>query len=237
LIFSTAINMGFGMIEGQGVSPKVMNGHANILQSGRWEFDLTGLSDNGERFVQKWSYDAEKGALYPAQFDHSDLDKLLKESVTNGKVDYAVIKDTPHLKRFLKKIAKIKKGELESFSREEQLAFWINAYNAIMLKVLADNYPDGSAESIAKTVGKKKFKVARKKLTLGQIRDNILRDTFKDDRVDFSLVSTSWDSPVPRAEAYCGRLLEYQLDEAARNFINKPHTGNETNKPYLSEVD
>lgn len=219
-IFSTAINMGFGMLEDEEVSPKEINGRADKLPDGRWQFNMIGLSDNGERFVQDWSYDSEEGELYPAQFDHSDLDTLLGRAVSNGKVDYAVITDTPHLKRFLKKIAKVDEDALDAFPGEERLAFWINAYNAIMLRVMADNYPEMDAESIARTMERKRFKVAGSKLTLVQIKNDILRNTFDDERIDFALVSTSTNPHGIRAEAYCGRRLDSQLEEEARSFLN-----------------
>ncbi|MFQ5957593.1 MAG: DUF547 domain-containing protein [Candidatus Brocadiales bacterium] len=221
-VFGPAINMGLGMVEEQGVSPKGINGRADKVQNGLWQFSMTGLSDSDERFIQKWSYDAEEGALYPSQFDHSDLDKLLVESIAGGEVDFAVVKKTRHLQRFLKKVAKTTREELERFSREEQLAFWINAYNATMLKVIADNYPNINVESVAKTIEKKKFKVAREKRTLVQIRDGILGNTFKDERAQFALISAPGDYRGLRAEAYCGRRLEGQLDEMAGNFLNNP---------------
>lgn len=220
-LFSTAINMGLGMVEDQGVSPKTINGNARKISDGLWEFDLVGLSNNGERFVQKWTYDSEEGELFPAQFDHSDLDKLLAKSIADGKIDYTVIENTPYLEKFLKKIAKIDGDDLKSFPKEEQLAFWINAYNATMLKVMVANYPDMNTESIAKTVETKRFKVAGEKLTPRQIRDNI-KNNSKDDRVDFALLSASGDSQGLRTEAYCGRLLDYQLDEMARSSLNEP---------------
>lgn len=218
-LFSTAINMGLGMVEEQGVSPKTIDGHAQKISEGLWEFDLIGLSADGERFVQKWAYDSEEGALSPAQFDHSDLDKLLAKSIANGKIDYAAVKGAPHLEDFLKKIAGVDEDELKSFPREEQMAFWINAHNAAALKVMIDNYPDMKAESIAKTVENKRFKVAGEKLTLGQIRDRI-KNNFADDRVDFALLSVSGNPRGLGSEAYCGRRLNDQLDRAARKSLS-----------------
>lgn len=216
-IFSTAINMGLSMLEDEGVSPTEVNGRADKLPDGRWQFNMTGISQDGERFAQRWLYNS--GALYIAQFDHSDLDRLLARAVTNGKIDYTVVKDTPHLKRFLKKVAKLDEDVLDAFPREEQLAFWINAHNAIMLWVMADNLPEMDPESIARTIEQKRFKVAGNKLTLAQMRDDILRDTFSDDRVEFAMLSTFANPHGLRGEAYCGRLLDAQLDEAARDFL------------------
>ena len=213
-LFSTAIDMGLGMVEGQEVSPKTINGSAKKISEGLWEFDLVGLSNNNENFVQKWAYNSEEGELSPTQFDHSDLDKLLAKAVVNGKIDYTVVKNTPHLKDFLGKIAEIDENGLKSFPQQEQLAFWINAYNGIALKVMADNYPAMNPESIANTAETKRFKVAGEKLPLVQIRDDT-KNNFKDDRVDFALFSVSGNPGGLWTETYCGRRLNDQLDRAA----------------------
>ncbi len=69
-LLRTTINMGLGMIEDQGVSPKTIDGNAERLADNQWTFNITGLTDNGERFIQEWSYDSREGVLSPIQFDH-----------------------------------------------------------------------------------------------------------------------------------------------------------------------
>ncbi len=69
-LLRTTINMGLGMIEDQGVSPKTIDGNAERLADNQWTFNITGLTDNGERFVQEWSYDSKEWVLSPIQFDH-----------------------------------------------------------------------------------------------------------------------------------------------------------------------
>ena len=69
-LLRTTINMGLGMIEGQGVSPKTTDGNAERLADNQWTLNITGLTDNGERFIQEWSYDSKEGVLSPIQFDH-----------------------------------------------------------------------------------------------------------------------------------------------------------------------
>ncbi len=89
-LFKAAVNMGFGMLEGQGVSPRVVDGRADRLPDGQWQLRLTGVSDNGERFFQEWSYDPKEGVLYSARQDGSDTEKPLAVHVPHGNPGYIV---------------------------------------------------------------------------------------------------------------------------------------------------
>ncbi|MEE9199862.1 MAG: hypothetical protein V3V45_00280 [Candidatus Brocadiales bacterium] len=76
-LFKVAINKGFGMLKAEGVSPKKVDGRAERLSEGNWQFNLAGLSDNGERFTQKWSYNSKEGVLSPAQLPRPDTERAL----------------------------------------------------------------------------------------------------------------------------------------------------------------
>lgn len=84
----------------------------------------------------------------PASFDHSAFDRLLSGYVdARGLVDYERLKQNKDvaLRPYLEQLAAT---DPESLSKDEQLAFWLNAYNALTLKLIADNYPAKSIRRV-----------------------------------------------------------------------------------------
>ncbi len=155
--------------------------------------------------------------------DHSAYAELLKKHVREGAVDYQGFKnDESRLDQYLKVLAGVNTADL---SRNEQFAFFINAYNAWTIKLILTGYP--GIESIKDLgnllTGPWKKKIARidgKTLTLDDIEHKILRPRFKDPRVHFAVNCASKGCPPLRSEPYYGSNLEQQLDEMTRGFIN-----------------
>ncbi|MFN3466913.1 MAG: hypothetical protein ACK4WF_04325, partial [Candidatus Brocadiales bacterium] len=129
-VMGPAINMALGMIEEKGVRAEEALGRAEKLPGGLWQFSLKVVESQRGVYVQKWLYNPKTGDLIPQHFDHSDLDRALASCVTAKGVDYSVLKKNKDLEAFLKKASSIDKKELEALSREEQIAFWVNLYNA-----------------------------------------------------------------------------------------------------------
>src|SRR5262245_50813357 len=73
---------------------------------------------------------------------YHDYGAILKTYMKNGLVDYASLqKNRDGIDRFVKQIAAVKAEEYQSWSREQQLAFWINTYNGWFLQIVIDRYP------------------------------------------------------------------------------------------------
>ena len=80
------------------------------------------------------------------------LDQLLDLYVRNGEVYYRAIKsERAKLDSYVSQLAG---ASLDKESRDEQLAFWLNAYDALVLRTVADHYPiqGKSAEYPAKSI-------------------------------------------------------------------------------------
>jgi hypothetical protein len=146
-------------------------------------------------------------------------------------VDYAALKRErqPALDAYLRSLESVERSELESWPRSDQLAFWIDAYNAYTVKLVLDHHPIRSIRSIGVLPGaafRKTFipleRVAGRKLSLDDIEHRILRERFRDPRIHFAIVCASRSCPVLRDEAYRGRDLDSQLDDAARSFLRDP---------------
>jgi Protein of unknown function, DUF547 len=86
-----------------------------------------------------------------AALDHSHQrwTAQLRQFVQGGEVDYAGWKnEQAQLDDYLRELVRVKKEEFAGFSREQKLAFWINAYNAYTVRLILDHYPVSSIRSI-----------------------------------------------------------------------------------------
>lgn len=172
---------------------------------------------------------ADSGAGFDRE--HTAWTSLVRRYVSDGLVDYAALKrdGRPSLDAYLRSLESVERSELEAWPRADQLAFWINAYNAYTVKLVLDHYPLRSIRSIGFLPGsafKRKFipleRAAGRKLSLDDIEHRILRERFQEPRIHFAIVCASRSCPVPRDEAYRGRNLDAQLDGAARAFLRDP---------------
>lgn len=149
------------------------------------------------------------------------LDETLDLYVRDGLVYYRALKsDRSRLDRYVGAIAG---ADLAGRSREEQIAFWINAYNAIALKTVVDHYPipfrskEYPARSIRQIPGafeRTAHRVAGGSVTLDQIEQTILAE-FRDPRVFLALGRGAVGSGRLRSEAFAAASLERQLAEVA----------------------
>jgi len=159
-------------------------------------------------------------AVAKETFDHSLFESLLKKTVSEGWVDYRVLQgEKGSLRRYLQQLAELSPVRYADFSREEKLAFWINSYNAIAIQSVLEVYPVESLREIP-NFWERKVILLQKPLSLNDVRDDILRQSFRDERVLCALVSASRASPRLRTEAYTGDRLDEMLNEDAKRFVN-----------------
>lgn len=161
--------------------------------------------------------------------DHNLLTALLSEHVKDGQVDYGRLKADSRLTRYLEQLAGTDPEQLPS--EADQLAYWLNAYNAYTLKLIVDRQPKQSITEVGKgglalgsilktTAWDIRFaKLGGKTYTLNEIEHEVIRRRFKDARAHFALNCASGSCPVLRAEAYSSEKLDQQLDDQARQFL------------------
>jgi hypothetical protein len=157
--------------------------------------------------------------------DHSLYAQLLQKYVKDGLVDYQGIKsEEEKLDRYLKVLELVVTAQLP---RDEQLAFYINAYNAWTLKLILGAYPGiksikelGSAFS---SPWKRPIcRIDGRVISLDELEHKIIRARFHDSRVHFAINCASKSCPPLAAEPYRGSTLNEQLDAATSAFINNP---------------
>ena len=155
-----------------------------------------------------------------AAVDHSLWSSLLARYVNDsGKVAYRdwQANDRATFQRYLDTLAQTRPEDLSEVGEK---AFWINAYNAVIVEGILQGY---SAEGL---LGRKRLfswftvRIAGKDRTPDEIEHQILRKKFHDPRIHFAIVCASSSCPKLRDEAYLPDRLEMQLDDATRAFVN-----------------
>lgn len=161
-----------------------------------------------------------------AKVDHQAWTELLATHVENGLVDYQGFKkDEARLDAYLAMLDRSTPAEL---TRDERLAFYINAYNAWTIKLILLHFQDGQPVKSIKEIGGwfsspwslKICRIGGELLSLDTIEHGIIRPEFKDPRVHFAVNCASMSCPPLLAVAYTGEKLQQQLDERAAAFIN-----------------
>ncbi|WP_229728649.1 DUF547 domain-containing protein [Hymenobacter glacieicola] len=165
----------------------------------------------------------------PTPVDHGTYERLLKKHVNEkGLVSYVGFKaDEKEFNQYLASLSK--NPPAAGWSKPEQMAYWINAYNAYTLRLILDHYPLQSIKDIGSKIqipfvttpwAAKFFSIGGQKMSLDHIEHNILRKQFDDPRIHFALVCASISCPRLRPEAYTAARLNQQLDDQGRDFLN-----------------
>lgn len=162
---------------------------------------------------------------------HEPFTRLLKSHVTNtGKVNYrGFIKDSIEFSKYLKRLSD--NPPQKSWNKNDQMAYWINAYNAFTIKLIMKYYPVKSIKDIGSSIqipfvntpwDIKFIKIGKDRLDLNNIEHGILRKKFDDARIHMVLVCASKSCPALLNEAYEGAKLEDQFTKQARAFLSDP---------------
>jgi hypothetical protein len=160
---------------------------------------------------------------------HSKWDSILK--TYTSKVDdqvlfkYSALKNNVQvLDSYLSDLESLTKEDFKQFSKDEQLAFWINAYNAYTVKIIIKNYPVKSIKDIgsifSSTWSKDFIKLFKKDMSLDDIEHETIRKTFKEPRIHFAVNCASISCPSLLQSAFVGKTINIQLDKAAKHFLN-----------------
>ena len=172
--------------------------------------------------------------------DNSIYGKLLKKYVRDGKVNYAGFKaEEATLDRYLKILENV---DPEKLSRNEQFAFYANTYNAWTIKLILNGYPGVASikdlGTLLKSPWKKEIvRIDGGVISLDHVEHKILRPRYKDPRVHFAINCAAKSCPPLRPEPFSGNILDRQLDDSTRSFINDPKSFKlEDNKLYVSRI-
>lgn len=181
----------------------------------------------------------------------SSYDLLLKKYVQVEKnsdgtlvtsVDYPGLRKSRNNAITSAKLAKV--SNIENMNTNDQLAFWINAYNFLAINKVVNNPKIKKLtdlNTLFKSVWKQAAgKIAGKEYSLNNIEHSIIRKQFKEPRIHFAVVCAAKSCPNIRNEAYTGEKLDEQLNDQMKQFLSNTKKGMKIDKTakkiYLSKI-
>lgn len=155
-----------------------------------------------------------------------------------GLIDYAGVAGAGRadLDGFMQTLATIDPSGL---GEAEQIAFWINAYNALVVYQVAERYPLESVRDVGALFGlvggffKQEYQIANRTMTLDNIEHDVLRPTYNDARIHWTLVCAAFGCPRLIQRPYVAADLDPLLTELSYEFLANPRAlfidaGNDT---------
>ena len=169
----------------------------------------------------------------PSGPDYTRYAAVLKTCVdSRGRVDYGALKRTPkNLDAFVSQLAAVEPAQYKNWAEDERIAFWINAYNGLTLKLIIDHYPiqssfwtsrvypKNSIRQIDEAWSRRRFRVMGRPMSLDDIEHQTLRKDFDEPRIHMALVCAANGCPILRTEPYAGDRLDEQLRDQTRRFL------------------
>lgn len=171
-----------------------------------------------------------------AEFSHQVFAIVVQTHVRNGQVNYPVIQVD---RRFTQYLDQLDRVDPTSLSRQDRLAFWINAYNAYAIKGILDGFTPSTLVGRYRYFIGREYPVGGTSVNLYGLERKILIAQFHEPRIHFAIVCASTSCPKLQPWTYGGAELNGQLDHAAREFINDPtrnHFDREKKIAFLSKI-
>ena len=162
--------------------------------------------------------------------NYNSWNSFLQKHVNNyGEINYkAITLDKQLLQTVLDEFSKNQPDN--SWTKNETLAYWINAYNAFTIKLIINNYPVKSIKDIKNPWDQEFIPIGEDLMTLNEIEHDILRK-MNEPRIHFAIVCASISCPKLLNEAYISSKLDLQLTIATEEFLL------DTSKNRLSQND
>ncbi len=168
---------------------------------------------------------------------HQEWDAMLSKHVSaTGKVNYKGFKaEEATLDQYLSKLTS--NPPQSNWAKNEQLAYWINAYNAFTVKLILNNYPLKSITELKDPWDTPFISIGDKKYTLNQIEHEVIRKQFSEPRIHFAVNCASQSCPELLNRAYTADKLDSQLKSQTRAYINNPkHNVISTDQVTISSI-
>ena len=177
-----------------------------------------------------WCF-GETGTHLKATFDHSHdaftqvLQKVVHPQGRASRVDYRQLTQDPdRLSTYLATLSSVSQQQFNGFTKPQQLAFLINAYNGYQLKLVIDNYPIGSIKDVGNFFRSpwdiEFFQLFGDDASLNLIEHGMIREQFNELRIHFAVNCASISCPPLQRVAFQAVQLDEQLEAATVNFLN-----------------
>lgn len=158
--------------------------------------------------------------IAPDRVSHQTWDRIVQAHACDGQVDYLAIQTGGRLDGYLRERNRIDPAKLPT--RQHQLAFWINAYNAFAVKGILDHYSPMTLWGRYRYFIGRDYQVGGATINLYDLERQVLIEQFHEPLIHFAIVCASASCPKLQPWAYQPDQLDRQLDQVAREFINDP---------------
>ena len=192
-------------------------------------FNQVAMASFHKHLWPKWG---AHNPISQAVISHKEWEDFLnKRLITNEEginlVDYPHLTKTD-LNQIDQYITRLSHLNISDYNRNEQLAYWINLYNAIIVRTIADYYPVDTVQEVNISPGlfsvgpweAHLINIGGTQLTLNDIQNRIIRPIWNDPRIHYVLNDGSIGAPNLSKKPLEGRTIDNQLTEAASEYIN-----------------
>lgn len=195
---------------------------------------LAACADGGALAVRepvRWGRWTQADPLSRTVIDHTAWDRMLDKYITRdaagvNRFAYHLLAgdDGRRLNRYIQGLTEIRIG---TFNRAEQFAFWVNLYNALTVKLVAESYPVASIRAIKLNKqfdegpwNRKLVEVNQTPISLNDILHRILRPIWREPRVHYLLTTAAVGGPNLPRFAVTSANMEQLMERGASDFIN-----------------
>lgn len=201
-----------------------------MLLAGCTSIERLALPEPGLADTYWERHDANSVKIIDHQAWQAFLDRYVSTDAKGvNRVDYGAVSadDKAVLKRYL---ADLQTVPIHQFRRNEQLAFWVNLYNAKTVDIVLDHYPVESIREIKLGDGlivigpwaAPVLRVSGRPLSLNDVEHAIIRPVWQDERIHYVLNCAAAGCPNLGRQAYDGRGIDGAMTAAAEAYVNDP---------------
>lgn len=172
--------------------------------------------------------------LYANDELHQPFTDVLSESVNNGLLDYKAIKNNPKYFNYLESLKQMRGFD----NKNEELAFWINAYNALVIQGILNGGSPSTFFGRMRFFKKDKYQVNGQSISLFDIEHEVILP-LGEPRIHFAINCASSSCPKLTKQAYSAVNLDEELTQAAKRFINdtmRNHFDETMNIAHISKI-
>ncbi len=199
--------------------------------------------------AEAWSFWNTSNTDATTVIDHTRWDRFLQTNTLEGsdgitRVQYARVSDADR-QQLAQYLADLQQLTIRDYNRPQQLAYWINLYNAQTVQLVLQHYPVDSIRDIDISPGffadgpwgKPLLHIEGQALTLNDIEHRILRPLWQDPRLHYALNCASLGCPNLQAAAFRAETMDTVLEQAAAAYVNHPRgVSFEDDKLYVSSI-
>ena len=184
-----------------------------------------------------------------AKIDHSTWDWFLKSYVSVNddgvnRVAYSDVDQAGHdrLDDYIRSMTEV---TVDTLSRDEQLAYWINLYTALTVRVVLRHYPVETIRDINISPGlfsngpwdNKLIEIDGEPISLNDIEHRILRPIWRDPRIHYAVNCAAISCPNLQRDTYTGDAANQMLEDAAFAYVNdKRGISAQNNRVVVSSI-